>query len=501
MPLVIYNSFSGTKEEFQPLQPGVVGMYVCGITAYDYSHIGHARSAVVFDVIVRHLRRKGYRVRFVRNFTDIDDKIIRRAREEGTDPLALAERFIGEYYKEMDGLGVLRADAEPRATEHMAEIIALIVRLVERGHAYAAGGDVYFAVGSWPHYGELSHKNLEELQAGARVEPGGHKRNPLDFALWKAGKPGEPTWDSPWGPGRPGWHIEFSAMSMKYLGESFDIHGGGKDLVFPHHENERAQSEAATGKPFARYWVHNGFVTIDHEKMSKSLGNFLTIADALGRWHPEALRLFMLSSHYRSPVDFSAQHMGEAEQALGRLYAARAATTGAAEPPVVDETALKKGERKVWEELRPLPERFIEAMDDDFNTARALGCLFDAARAINKLTSHPSPQRAALLGSARRLLAEASEVLGILREDPEVYLERERTRHLEQTGLSLEDLQRLIRERTEARERKDFARSDAIRSDLAEHHGIDLMDTPEGTQWGVKRAAGPPASCGAQGLW
>jgi cysteinyl-tRNA synthetase len=485
MALVIYNSLSGRKEELHSLEPGLVRMYVCGITAYDYSHIGHARSAVVFDVMVRYLRRRGLRVHFVRNFTDVDDKIIRRAAEEGAEPLALAERFIGEYYREMDGLGILRADEEPRATEHMAEIIALTERLIAAGHAYAAGGDVYFAVDSWPGYGELSHKNLEELQAGARVEPGEQKRNPLDFALWKASKPGEPIWDSPWGPGRPGWHIECSAMSMRYLGESFDIHGGGKDLIFPHHENERAQSEAATGKPFVRYWVHNGFVTVGHEKMSKSLGNFVTIADALKRWHPEALRLFMLSAHYRSPVDYSEEKMGEASQALGRLYAAHAAAREGGEAKV-EEGRLSKGERQVWEELKGIPAAFEEAMDDDFNTAKALGSLFDAARAVNKLPPQ-GPQRGALLGYARDFLAGAGEVFGILQEEPAAYLERERKAHLAAVGLSLEALRERIEGRTRAREEKDFARADAIRADLGEKWGIELRDTPEGTEWGVKR--------------
>ena len=485
MALTIYNSLTGTKEEFQPLEPGRVKMYVCGITAYDYSHIGHARSAVVFDVIVRYLRRRGLEVFFIRNFTDVDDKIIRRAAEEGTDPLALAERFIKEYGREMGSLGVKPADVEPRATAHIAEIIALTERLIERGHAYAAAGNVYFAVESWPGYGALSHKNLEELQAGARVEPGEGKRNPLDFALWKASKPGEPVWRSPWGPGRPGWHIECSAMSMKYLGESFDIHGGGKDLIFPHHENERAQSEAATGKTFVRYWVHNGFVTVGHEKMAKSLGNFVTIADALKDYPPEALRLFMLSAHYRSPVDYSEQSMREATMALGRLYAAYSVAQEGGEAKV-EAGSLKKGERSVWEELEPLPGRFHEAMEDDFNTAKALGHLFDAARAVNKLPEQ-SPQRSGLLGYARDFLAEAGEVFGLLQEEPRTYLERERSAHLARAGLSLPELERAMEERAAARAARDFAKADAIRAELADRYGIELRDYPGGTAWGVKR--------------
>ena len=320
MALRIYNTLTGKKEEFVPIHEKRVGMYVCGVTVYDLCHIGHARSAIIFDTIHRYLQYRGYEVTYVRNFTDIDDKIINRANAEGTDFKTIAEKYIHEFQVDMGALGLERATIEPRATEHIPEMIRLISTLVEKGYAYARGGDVFFAVGRFRDYGKLSKRNLEEMQAGARVDIDEKKENPLDFALWKGSKPGEPFWESPWGKGRPGWHIECSVMSQKYLGETFDIHGGGKDLIFPHHENEIAQSEAATGKLFARYWVHNGFINIDKEKMSKSLGNILTIKDILKEWHPEALRLFLLSSHYRSPLDYSEASLGEAKAGLDRFY-------------------------------------------------------------------------------------------------------------------------------------------------------------------------------------
>ena len=305
MALRIYNTLTGKKEEFVPLHEKRVGMYVCGVTVYDLCHIGHARSAIVFDAIYRYLGYRGYEVTFVRNFTDIDDKIIKRANEEGVDCKAIAEKYIDEFNMDMGKLGFEKPKFEPKATEHIPEMIELISTLIEKGYAYQSGGDVFFSVEKFKDYGKLSKRNLEEMQAGARVGIDEKKENPLDFALWKASKPGEPSWESPWGKGRPGWHIECSVMSQKYLGETFDIHGGGKDLIFPHHENEIAQSEAATGKPFARYWIHNGFVNINKEKMSKSLGNILTLKEIFKDWRPEAIRLFLLSSHYRSPVDFS----------------------------------------------------------------------------------------------------------------------------------------------------------------------------------------------------
>jgi len=320
MALRIYNSQTKQKEPFGPLDPPRVGIYVCGVTVYDSCHIGHARSMIVFDVLVRYLRFQGFQVTYVRNFTDIDDKIIARAQQQGVDPGALAERYIQEFERDMKVLGVSVPDVEPRATRHIPEIIRFIQKLIERDTAYVVEGDVYFAVETFSAYGALSHRTLEEMQAGARIEVDPRKHHPMDFALWKKGKPGDPVWDSPWGPGRPGWHIECSAMSSRYLGETFDIHGGGKDLIFPHHENELAQSMAVSSKPLARYWVHNGFVTIQGEKMSKSLGNFLTIREMVERFHPEGIRLFLLSRHYRSPLDYSDQAIQEAQMGLHRFY-------------------------------------------------------------------------------------------------------------------------------------------------------------------------------------
>ncbi len=367
-------------------------MYVCGVTVYDLCHIGHARANVAFDIIVRYLRHAGYDVTYVRNFTDIDDKIIRRAAQEGSDYLAVSTKYIQAFYEDFDRLGLLRPDVEPKATEHIPEIVALVARLVRGGKAYEVDGDVYYSVKGFPGYGKLSGKNVEDLRAGARVDVDERKNDPLDFALWKASKPGEPAWESPWGPGRPGWHIECSAMSMKHLGETFDIHGGGKDLVFPHHENEIAQSEAATGKPFARYWLHNGFVNIDNEKMSKSLGNFFTLRDVLAQVKPEVLRFFLASSHYRSPIDYSDQSLAEAKAGLDRLYRVKEKAEG-----------VPRGRRGAFRRRRKgrssrrcatPPTRFAEAMDDDFNTAAALGRLFDAVRALNRLApADPSAER------------------------------------------------------------------------------------------------------------
>lgn len=487
----IYNTLSRQKEEFVPVQPGRIGIYACGVTVYDDCHIGHARSAVVFDVIVRYLRHRGWQVTWVRNFTDIDDKIINRAHQEKTSWQAIAERYIAGFQEDMAALGIAPADVEPRATAHIQDIIDLIRRLEAKGFAYQRGGDVYFPVERFAGYGKLSGRSLEDMQVGARVEVDLQKENPLDFVLWKASKPGEPAWDSPWGPGRPGWHIECSAMSMHYLGETFDIHGGGQDLIFPHHENEIAQSEAATGKPFARYWLHNGLVTIDQEKMSKSLGNFFTIKEVLARFHPEVLRLFLIHGHYRSPLDFSDAALAEAESGLLRLY-----STLERLPPTVGESRLPEARSPAitlpgltseeHERLHMLRPRFEVAMDDDFNTAQALGYLFEAARLINRVLEHTPVESAvyAELGRLRQEMVTLGGVLNLLQADPGEMVRGLRQKTVD-LAISPEEIELLIEERSQARQQKDWPRADAIRSRLAEQ-GIILEDTPQGTIWRVK---------------
>jgi cysteinyl-tRNA synthetase len=481
MGLKIYSTLTRKKEEFQPLRPGKVGMYVCGMTVYDMCHLGHARSAVLFDVIYRYLLYRRYEVTFVRNFTDVDDKIINRANELGEDWRRLGERFIHEFYVDMDALGILRPTFEPRATEYIDRMQSLIQRLISSGHAYEANGDVLFSVNSFPGYGKLSGKRTEDLISGARVDVDEKKRNPLDFALWKAAKPGEPFWESPWGPGRPGWHIECSAMSMDLLGEGFDIHGGGADLAFPHHENEIAQSEAATGRLFAKYWIHNGFVNISSEKMSKSLGNVLNIRDILKTVHPEALRLFLISSHYRSPLDYSETSIKESASALERLYSAMASLE-----EVIDRGGTSM---ELPDELTDISNRFVEAMDDDFNTPRPLAILFDAARAINRysaaasLSEIPSPD--VLTNVKNEIGALSREVLGLLKEEPTHFLENLRKGGVTDLGIGEEEIEGLIVERAEARKTKDFARADDIRKELAAK-GILLEDGPKGTTWKVK---------------
>ena len=480
MGLKIYNTLTRKKELFEPVKAGKVAMYVCGVTVYDMCHIGHGRSVVLFDVIFRHLRSL-YDVTYVRNFTDVDDKIINRANDLGEDWKGLAERYVNEFYIDMDALGVLRPTFEPRATEHIREIQELIGKLLEKGHAYEMDGDVMFSVKSFRPYGKLSGKRPEDLISGARVEVDERKRNPLDFALWKAVKPGEPFWESPWGPGRPGWHIECSAMSMAYLSETFDIHGGGADLTFPHHENEIAQSEAATGHPFAKYWIHNGFVNIRSEKMSKSLGNVLNIRDILKEVHPETLRLFLLSSHYRSPLDYNETSIREAAAGLERLYAAmvslndliRSGGTGSELPA----------------ELSGIKDRFTQAMDDDFNTPRCLATLFEAARAINRLgtgstssESIPSPET--LTAAKHEIMKVAPEILGLLKEDPDEFLEKMRKRGAGELAISEQEILDLIAQRSEARKKKDFRRADEIRNQLAAV-GILLEDGPDGTTWRI----------------
>jgi cysteinyl-tRNA synthetase len=467
-------------------------MYVCGITVYDLCHIGQARSAIVFDVIYRFLISQGYQVCYVRNFTDIDDKILRRAAAEGVDFRTISARFIRAFHEDMDGLGLLPPTMEPLATEHIPEMIELVQKLVDKGAAYQAGTDVYFSVERFSGYGKLSGRALEDMVAGARVEVDENKANPMDFVLWKGSKPGEPAWESPWGPGRPGWHLECSAMARKYLGDTVDIHGGGKDLVFPHHENEIAQAEAAFGEPFARYWIHNGFVNINNEKMSKSLGNFITIRDVLSCMHPESLRLFVISKHYRSPVDFCDETVGEAERGLERLYATvetafeKTAKEGQADYP---KDILKREDSELYEKAESLPALFSQAMNNDFNTAQAIGYIFVLQRNLQRFLDKfgrknlkgPSARLAAM---AAELLVEHCRLVGLLIEEPAVFFDRQRKLKLTTTGISEEKLNELIELRRKARAEKNFAEADRIRKELEEKR-IQLEDSPEGTKWRV----------------
>ena len=464
-----------------------VKMYVCGITTYDYCHIGHARSALAFDMIYRYLLYRGYKVTFIRNFTDIDDKIINRAKEQGTTTEELSERFIRKFHEDMDQLGIASPTLEPKATEHIQEIIDMIDGLVDKGMAYQVGGDVYYAVEKFSDYGTLSKRSIEDMQAGARIEVNEKKRNPMDFALWKSSKPGEPTWDSPWGPGRPGWHIECSAMSKKYLGDSFDIHGGGKDLIFPHHENEIAQSMGATGSPFVNIWVHHGFVTIKDEKMSKSLGNFLTIRDTLERFRPEALRLFVFSTHYRSPLNYSEAAIKDAEVGLERLYECLAEI--ARLPDSGNESMGSAISKKDAAKLESLVERFQKAMDNDFNTAQALAQLFDTVKILNKITRAlpgiPSQNDLNILHDVGVKFKELANIMGLLTEDPIEHTESLQESRMKELGLDPATIESLILQRNEARQNKDWARGDAIRDELLAK-GVELKDGPDGTTWKVK---------------
>jgi cysteinyl-tRNA synthetase len=488
MALRVYNTLSGGKEEFVPLRPGKVGMYVCGVTVYDFSHIGHARANVVFDVISRYLRHIGYDVTYVRNYTDIDDKIINRANREGVPFSEISERFIQEFDRDMLQLGLDIPERQPKATEHIGDIISLIEKLIGKGYAYPAGGDVYFCVDKFAQYLKLSGRNLEDMQAGARIEVDERKRHPMDFALWKESKPGEPFWDSPWGNGRPGWHIECSAMSMKYLGETFDIHGGGKDLIFPHHENEIAQSEAATGHPFARYWLHNGFVNINAEKMSKSLGNFFTIREVLKKYDSEVLRFFLLSAHYRSPLDFSDQNLDEAGSGMERIYSALAAIEDVLAKGDGRSEELNGAELELNEKCESFRKRFEEAMDDDFNTALAIAHIFDLVRSVNRAIAEEGGRSVAgraLIARVKEEFTGIGNVLGVFGSDPGSYLERIKSRKVAEQEISPEEIERLIQERAIARKSKDFKRSDEIR-DLLLERNIQLLDGPQGTTWKVK---------------
>jgi len=480
MGLRLFNTMSGQKEEFQPLVSGKVGMYVCGVTVYDYCHIGHARANIVFDIIFRYLQFAGFAVTYVRNYTDVDDKIINRANERGIPSKQLAEEFIRAFDEDMLALGLAKPTHEPRATEYIDKIVEICQVLIEKGMAYAAGGDVYYRVDRFDGYLKLSKRNLEEMQAGARIAPGEQKENPMDFALWKGAKPGEPSWPSPWGAGRPGWHIECSAMSSSLLGDSFDIHGGGRDLIFPHHENEIAQSEGASGRPFARYWVHNGFVNVNQEKMSKSLGNFFTIRDILKTYDPEVVRFFILSAHYRSPIDFSDQNLAEAQAGLSRFYEA----LQAAEEAVAGDLAAEESDLG-----SELDVRFREAMDDDFNTALAIAHLFEAVRNMNRLVATKKfRKKADLVGQVRDLrtsIYRLGGVLGLFGSNPAAWLETLKLKGLRQLDIKKEEIEALIAERQLARQNKDFSRSDEIRDELAAR-GIELLDSASGTHWKLK---------------
>ena len=462
----VFNTLTRKKEELVPQTPGEFKIYCCGPTVYNYIHIGNSRPLCVFDVFRRYLEYRGYKVTFVQNFTDIDDKIIKRANEEGTDYKTISEKYIEEYWKDADGLNVRRADIHPRATEVMDEIIDIIQTLIDKGHAYVVeNGDVYFVTSSCRGYGKLSHQPLDELQAGARINIGELKKEPMDFALWKAAKPGEPYWESPWGHGRPGWHIECSAMNRRYLGETIDVHCGGKDLIFPHHENEIAQSECCNDKAFANYWMHNGFINVDNEKMSKSKGNFFMVREVAEKYGYEFIRFLMISSHYRMPINYSLDIIEQCRGSLDRLYNCRdnmAFALKNAESGALDEVLAK--------ELDAHRDKFIAAMDDDLNTADGIAAIFELVRDVNTKVLVDGTSKETIQ-YASDLFAELTGVLGLLYERPAAGEES-----LE------EEVERLIAERTEARKNRDFATADKIRDDL-KARGIILEDTPQGVKW------------------
>lgn len=457
----LYNSLTREKEEFTPIEPGVVRMYSCGPTVYNYFHIGNARPFIIFDTLRRYLEYQGNEVRFVQNFTDVDDKMINRANDEGITVKELADRYIAEYFVDAEGLGIERATVHPRATEEIDAIIALIQKLEERGYAYVVDGDVYFSVKKFKEYGKLSHQPLENLEAGARIDVDEKKQDPMDFAVWKAKKEGEPAWPSPWGEGRPGWHIECSAMANKYLGKTIDIHSGGKDLIFPHHENEVAQSEAANDAPFAHYWLHNGYINVDNRKMSKSLGNFFTVRDVAAQFEYEVIRFFMLSAHYRSPINFSQELLEQAKAGLERLYTCLENLTFLAEKAADIPAAAD-----TMQALDKFRTQFCSAMDDDINTADAIAALFDLVYFANTELSAESGKAA--LEAAAALLRELGGVLGLLKKQQDTSLD--------------DEVEALIAQRNQARKDKDFQKADAIRDQLKDM-GIVLEDTAQGVKW------------------
>lgn len=467
MAIRIYNTMKRQKEEFIPLTEGIVNMYVCGPTVYNFFHIGNARTFVVFDAVRRYFEFRGYKVNFIQNFTDIDDKMINKANEEGVTVKDIADRYIKEYYIDTDGLNIKRATVNPKATEHMDEIINFVKDLVDKGFAYEIEGDVYFETNKFEGYGKLSHQNLEDLESGARVRVDERKKDPMDFALWKAQKPGEPAWESPWGLGRPGWHIECSTMASSILGETIDIHGGGADLAFPHHENEVAQSEARNGKPFANYWMHSAMLNVNSQKMSKSLNNFFTVRDILGKYDYEVVRLFMLSGQYRNPLNFSIDLLEQSKSALERLYNSIGNIEHVME--IGEERELSGDENNLLVKLNEYKNRFIEVMDDDFNTADGISVIFDLVRDINTNIKEKSSK--IIAEKALGIIRELGTPLGILQKSTKVNIE--------------DEIQSKIDERQMARRNKDFALSDKIRDELKEM-GIVLEDTPQGVKWSMK---------------
>lgn len=462
----LFNTMTMSKEDFVPIEEGKVRMYACGPTVYNYIHVGNARPIIMFDVLRRYLEYRGYEVTFVQNFTDVDDKIIKRANEEGVSSGEISEKYIAEYFADCRGLGVREATIHPRATENIDQIIEIISSLIEKGFAYEKDGDVYYRTLKFREYGKLSHQPLEELQAGARIDVADVKENPMDFALWKAAKPGEPFWDSPWGKGRPGWHIECSAMSNRYLGRTIDIHCGGQDLVFPHHENEIAQSEAANGCKFVNYWLHNGFISVDNKKMSKSLNNFFTVREAAGAYGYDAIRMFMLMSHYRSPLNYSGEILEQAKNALERLSTAKANLEFFKAKGI--DGSMTEGEAAFAAALGKYRERFCQAMDDDLNTADAVAVIFELVREVNGAVSPASNPTKALAEACDGIFSELSEVLGL----PLAQTAQEGDREIEA----------LIAQRQEARKAKNWSEADRIRDEL-KARGIILEDTPQGVKW------------------
>jgi cysteinyl-tRNA synthetase len=484
MTLKIYDTLEGKKRDFVPVKDGEVKMYVCGVTVYDRCHIGHARAGVVFDFLYRALKYLGYKTTYVRNFNDVDDKIINRAAERKISCDELVKENIDAFYEDMDSLFILRPDHEPRATDYIPQMQELIKALIAKGLAYTAGGDVFFAVEKFPNYGKLSKRSLDEMLSGARVAVNEDKKNPFDFALWKAAKPGEPKWPSPWGEGRPGWHIECSAMGKELLGVEFDIHGGGKDLVFPHHENEIAQSEGASGHVPARYWMHNGFVNINKEKMSKSLGNFFTIRDVTAKFDPEAVRLYLLSTHYRSPIDFADEYLREAEWKIDYLYRSILKAQIVLKDFEPDENEKKKEKDEAKDKIKKL---FNEALEDDFNSAAVVALLYDVAKKVNNGSTFSSLN---MLGGSKELLYAnrdllfliGKDVLGILNYDPKKYLDKIKAAHLKEIEKSESTINNYLTQREDARKLKNFTLADSIRDTLLKDH-IGIEDSPDGSEW------------------